>query len=74
VRRGRRPDTIVSDNGTEPTSNAILSWADETGVQWHYIALEKPQQNDFIESFNGRLRDVLLNETLLQSLPHPVPC
>jgi transposase InsO family protein len=43
-RRGRRPDTIVSDNGTELTSNAILSWADETGVGWHYIAPGKPQQ------------------------------
>ena len=59
-RRGRRPDTIVSDNGTELTSNAILGWADETGVGWHYIAPGKPQQNGFIESFNGRLRDELL--------------
>ena len=46
-RRGRRPETIVSDNGTELTSNAILSWADETGVGWHYIAPGKPQQNGF---------------------------
>jgi len=69
-RRGRRPETIVSDNGTELTSNAILSWADETGVGWHYIAPGKPQQNGFIESFNGRLRDELLNETLFRSLPH----
>ena len=69
-RRGRRPETIVSDNGTELTSNAILSWADETGVGWHYIASGKPQQNGFIESFNGRLRDELLNETLFRSLPH----
>ena len=69
-RRGQRPDTIVSDNGTELTSNAILSWADETGVGWHYIAPGKPQQNGFIESFNGRLRDELLNETLFRSLPH----
>ena len=64
---------IVSDNGrrgTELTSNAILSWADETGVSWHYIAPGKPQQNGFIESFNGRLRDELLNETLFRSLPH----
>jgi putative transposase len=37
-RRGRRPDTIVSDNGTELTSNAILGWADATGVGRHYIA------------------------------------
>ena len=68
VRRGR-PETIVSDNGTELTSNAILSWADETGVGWHYIAPGKPQQNGFNESFNGRLRDELLNETLFRSLP-----
>jgi Integrase core domain len=51
-------------------SSAILSWADETGIGWHYIAPGKPQQNGFIESFNGRLRDELLNETLFKSLPH----
>ena len=62
--------TIVSDNGTELTSNAILGWADETGVGGRYIAPGKPQQNGFIESFNGRLRDELLNETLFRSLPH----
>jgi hypothetical protein len=44
--------------------------ADETGVGWHYIAPGKPQQNGFIESFNGRPRDELLNETLFRSLPH----
>lgn len=69
IQRGR-PDTIVSDNGTEYTSNAILGWADETGVGWHYIAPGKPQQNGYNESFNGRLRDELLNETLFRSLPH----
>jgi putative transposase len=70
IRQRSRPATIVSDNGTELTSNAILGWADETGVGWHYIAPGKPQQNGFIESFNGRLRDELLNETLFRSLPH----
>jgi putative transposase len=69
ARRGR-PTTIVSDNGTELTSNAILRWTDERGVGWHYIAPGKPVQNAFIESFNGRLRDELLNETLFRSLPH----
>jgi putative transposase len=69
ARRGK-PTTVVSDNGTEFTSNAILAWADETRVGWHYIAPGKPQQNEFIESFNGRLRDELLNETLFRSLPH----
>jgi putative transposase len=70
IRQRGGPSTIVSDNGTELTSNAILSWADDTGVGWHYIAPGKPQQNGFIESFNGRLRDELLNETLFRSLPH----
>jgi putative transposase len=69
LRRGR-PETIISDNGTEYTSNAILAWADDAGVGWHYIAPGKPQQNGFNESFNGRLRDELLNETLFRSLPH----
>src|SRR5665213_2559171 len=69
ARRGR-PQSIVSDNGTELTSMAILSWSQETQVEWHYIAPGKPTQNAFIESFNGRLRDELLNETLFRSLDH----
>ena len=63
-----KPKTIVSDNGTELTSNAILCWADQTQVGWHYIAPGKPTQNAFVESFNGRLRDEFLNETLFTSL------
>jgi putative transposase len=65
-----RPKTIVSDNGTELTSAAILAWSDREQVGWHYIAPGKPMQNAFVESFNGRLRDELLNETLFGSLPH----
>ena len=69
VRRGKAL-SIVSDNGTELTSMAILRWSQETRVEWHYIAPGKPTQNAFIESFNGRLRDELLNETLFASLDH----
>ena len=65
-----RPLMIVSDNGTEFTSMAILRWSQQTGIEWHYIAPGKPQQNAFVESFNGRLRDELLNETLFSSLDH----
>jgi putative transposase len=65
-----RPTSIVSDNGTELTSMAILRWSQETRIEWHYIAPGKPQQNAFVESFNGRLRDELLNETLFGSLAH----
>ena len=64
-----KPGTIVSDNGTEFTSMAILKWVQEAGVDWHYIAPGKPTQNAFIESFNGKLRDECLNETLFSSLP-----
>ena len=65
-----KPTTIVSDNGTELTSNAVLRWADDDKVAWHYIAPGKPIQNAFIKSFIGRLRDELLNETLFRSLAH----
>jgi putative transposase len=80
TQRGK-PRMIVSDNGTELTSNAILNWSDEAQVEWHYIAPGKPRsqqlqaiacrarmQNGFIESFNGRLRDEKLNETLFTTL------
>jgi putative transposase len=63
------PCMIVSDNGTELTSHALLAWQETHGVEWHYIAPGKPAQNGFIESFNGRLRDECLNEHLFTSLP-----
>jgi len=65
-----KPGMIVSDNGTELTSNAVLAWCGEIGVEWHYIAPGKPMQNGYVESFNGRMRDELLNETLFLSLDH----
>jgi putative transposase len=65
-----RPAMIVSDNGTELTSMVMLCWSQQHQVEWHYIAPGKPTQNAFVESFNGRLRDELLNETLFTSLAH----
>jgi putative transposase len=64
------PCMVVSDNGTELTSNAILKWQEERRVEWHYIAPGKPMQNGFVESFNGRLRDECLNEHLFAGLRH----
>ena len=55
------PQVIVSDNGTELTSGAVLRWAIDR-VAWHYIQPGKPVPNAFIESFNSRLRDECLNE------------
>jgi len=63
-----KPAMIVSDNGTELTSNAVLRWAAEQGIEWHYIAPGKPMQNAFVESFNGRLRDECLNEHVFMTL------
>ncbi|KPF52376.1 integrase [Novosphingobium sp. AAP1] len=68
VRLYGKPACIVSDNGTEFTSRAIPKWASENRVEWHYIDPGKPQQNAFIESFNGSLRDEFLNEELFDSL------
>jgi transposase InsO family protein len=68
VERRGKPQMIVSDHGTEFTSNAILGWAEDHRVEWHYIAPGKPMQNGFVESFNGRMRDELLNETLFLDL------
>jgi putative transposase len=69
ARRGK-PGIIVSDHGTKFTSNAVLSWTNEHRIAWHYIAPGKPMQNGFCESFNGRMRDELLNETLFFGLDH----
>ena len=62
------PSLMVSDNGTELTSNVTLGWQQDRGVEWHYIAPGKPMQNGFVESFNGRLRDECLNEQVFLSL------
>lgn len=70
VERRGKPGVIVSDHGTELTSNAILAWCAERDINWHYIQPGKPMQNGFVESFNGRMRDELLNETLFHGLAH----
>jgi putative transposase len=67
ARRGR-PAKIVSDNGTEMTSRAVLEWSNRSGVAWHYIAPGKPQQNGFVESFKGKFRDECLNEEVFANL------
>lgn len=69
ARRGK-PELIVSDHGTEFTSNAMLAWSEETGVAWHFIAPGKPMQNGICEAFNSKMRDELLNETLFFGLDH----
>lgn len=70
IERRGKPRMIASDNGTELTSNAILAWSKDHKVEWHYIAPGRPMQNGYVESFNGRMRDELLNESLFFGLDH----
>jgi putative transposase len=70
IRRRGKPGLIVSDNGTEFTSNAMLAWTKAVDVCWHFIAPGKPMQNGICEAFNGRMRDELLNETIFYDLDH----
>lgn len=70
IERYGNPANTLTDNGTEFTSKAMFFWAQERGIQLNFIEPGKPSQNGFIESFNGRLRDECLNETLFRSLHH----
>ena len=70
IERRGSPGIVVSDNGTELTSNAIPTFAAERDIEWHYIAQGKPMQNGFVESFNGRMRNKLLNETMFRDMAH----
>jgi transposase InsO family protein len=67
VERRGKPGMIVSD-GSEFTCNAMLAWRKGAVLDWHFIAPGKSMQNGFIESFNGRMCDELLNETLFFDL------
>ena len=62
------PAQIRSDNGPEFTSRAVDQWVYEQGIRWHYIQPERPMENGYVESFNGRFRDECLNENWFCSL------
>ena len=48
----------------------MLAWTQDNRIVWHFIAPGKPMQNGFCESFNGRMREELLNESLFLDLDH----
>lgn len=68
VKTRGKPEQIISDNGTEFTSRAVLKWSESRMVGWHYIQPGKPMQNGGIESFNGKVRDEFLNQHLFSSI------
>jgi len=63
-----KPQCIVADNGTEFTSKAMLKWSTKQKVDINFIQPGRPNQNAFIESFNGRMRDECLNESVFSTL------
>jgi len=68
IKNRGKPELIISDNGTEFTSVAVLKWSEDASVKWHYIDPGKPMQNGTVESFNGRVRDEFLNQHWFMSL------
>lgn len=68
VRLHGKPACIVSDKGRKFTRRAFLKWADKNSVTQYYIKRGEPIQHAFSESFNGRLRDNLLNEMLFDTV------
>lgn len=64
------PQIIRTDNGKEFCGQAMLTWAHDHGVTLRLIEPGKPNQNAYIESFNGRLRDECLNEHCFITLAH----
>ena len=68
IKERGKPKVIVSDNGPELTSVAVLIWASQQGIYWHYITPGKPQQNGYTESLNDKIRDECLNEHWFSNL------
>ena len=64
------PAVIRTDNGPEFTGKAMLNWAHRRGIALRLIEPGKPNQNAYVESFNGRFRDECLNEHWFMSLAH----
>jgi putative transposase len=65
-----KPAMMRTDNGAEFTGKAMLTWAYRNGIELRLIEPGKPNQNAYVESFNGRLRDECLNEHWFTSLAH----
>ena len=64
----RPPDYIRSDNGPEFTARAVREWLSRVGVKTLYIEPGSPWENGYNESFNGKLRDELLNGEIFYTL------
>jgi len=64
----RLPDYIRSDNGSEFTAQTVRQWLNDLGAKTLYIEPGSPWENGYLESFNGKLRDELLNGEIFDTL------
>ena len=62
------PEHLRSDNGPEFTARAVRSWLQRVGVQTLFITPGSPWENGYVESFNGKLRDELLDREVFDTL------
>ena len=62
------PEDIRSDNGPEFISKVIRNWLNRLGAKTLFIEPGSPWENGYIESFNGKLRDELLNREIFTML------
>jgi len=68
LQRGRLPEHIRSDNGPEMTAKIVRSWLARVGAKTLHIEPGSPWENGYCESFDGKLRDELLNGEIFYSL------
>ena len=67
------PEHIRLDDGTEFTAKTICDWLNRIGVKTLFIEPGSPWENGYIESFNGKLRDELLNREVFTTLMEAIP-
>lgn len=65
---GEFPETITLDNGPEFISSVFDEWASEHNIELDFIPPGRPNQNGFVESFNGKFRDECLNVSIFQTM------
>jgi transposase InsO family protein len=62
------PDLLRFDNGSEFTADLVRDWLRRLGVKTLFIELGSPWENGYIESFNGKMRDELLNGEIFDTI------
>lgn len=65
-----KPKSLLTDNGPEFAGAVLDAWTYENGIEHHFIKPGKPNQNAYVESFNGRVRDECLNEHWWRNIDH----